>query len=324
MDWFCATTDRILHRDNVNPDEPFQPVLAQLKEKILALYTAILLYQMKSVCYYFRHPSFNFVLQLAKWDDWDGALDGVKRAEIQLKVDFDLHIKANANEYLKNLSESADKMRANLGNIDQTLEMFIDFQMKWHQGDKNLQCLRQLCVVNPRDDMTSIETEKEKPLKVVYEWFLSSKEFDAFTGWGGFGPSSCRLLSVVGKPGTGKTMLMMGIIRELANRPATLAPSLAYFFLQGTGTKRLNTAAATLRSLIWMLLVQQPGLIPHLQSESENSKVFFTDDNVFYALSKVFENMLKDPLLSPVYLIIDALDECDETVPGVNELIELI
>jgi hypothetical protein len=74
-----------------------------------------------------------------------------------------------------------------------------------------------------------------------------------------------------------------------------------------------------------MLLVQQPYLISHLQRAYETSKaIFFADENVFYALSTVFENMLLDPLLSPAYLIVDALDECDETKPGVNELIGLI
>lgn len=35
----------------------------------------------------------------------------------------------------------------------------------------------------------------------------------------------------------------------------------------------------------------------------------FKDNNTFIALSEVFENILKDPRLSPVYLTVDVLDE---------------
>jgi hypothetical protein len=129
-------------------------------------------------------------------------------------------------------------------------------------------------------------------------------------------------LWIKGHAGTGKTMLLIGIIRELSGQPAKLTPDLSYFLCQGTGPKELNTATATLRSLIWMLLLQQPDLIEHLRSEYEYSGAsLFTDEDAFSALSSAFEGMLKDPQLSSVYFIVDALDECDE---GLETLVRLI
>ena len=110
-------------------------------------------------------------------------------------------------------------------------------------------------------------------------------------------------------------MLLIGIIRRLSDQPAKLASTLAYFFCrsQSRTTRALNSATATLRSLIWMLLLQQPSLIEHLLSKCETSGAsLFSGENAFRALSGAFESMLKDPQLSPVYFVVDALDECDE------------
>jgi hypothetical protein len=112
--------------------------------------------------------------------------------------------------------------------------------------------------------------------------------------------------------GIGKTMLLIGIIRQLSDQPAMLFPNVSHFFCQGTDDKTHNGATAILRSLVWMLLVQQLHLISHLRSNYKNKgRSLFSDGNALVAMSCVLESMLKDPGLSPVYFIVDALDECD-------------
>ncbi|RYO78031.1 hypothetical protein DL764_010155 [Monosporascus ibericus] len=216
-------------------------------------------------------------------------------------------------------------METRLGDIHQTLQDFIALQTTMRTDDENMACLRALYVVNPQDDMARIEGNKDKLLYDAYEWILRTAKYAAFRTWADSDLPSCRLLWIKGHAGTGKTMLLIGIIRELSKQLAAFAPSLSYFFCQGTGTKKLSSATAALRSLIWMLLVQQPHLISHLQNAYKQSGMaLFNDGNEFYALKRVFENMLKDPGLSAVYLVIDALDECDRTKPGLGELIQLI
>ncbi len=120
-------------------------------------------------------------------------------------------------------------------------------------------------------------------------------------------------------------MLTMGIIRELSARLAVLTPSLSYFFCQGTDTKKLNSVTAALRSLMWMLLVQQPHLVSHLQNAYKPSGAdLFKGENEFFALRRIFKNMLGDPNLSSVYFIVDALDEFDRAIPGLGDLLDLI
>jgi hypothetical protein len=170
-----------------------------------------------------------------------------------------------------------------------------------------------------RSDGT-IERKKDKLLDEAYKWIFLRKEYTAFTNWDE--SNSPRLLWIKGLPGTGKTMLLIGIIRELESQPSLLASSLSYFFCQGTGDQNLATATAALTSLMWLLLLQQPHLLTHLRSKYEKAgPSLFSDRNAFDALSGVFKNMLKDPQLSPTYLIVDALDEFNQ---GLTELVDLI
>jgi NACHT domain len=126
---------------------------------------------------------------------------------------------------------------------------------------------------------------------------------------------------VKGHAGTGKTMLLIGILRELSSQPTKLAPNISHFFCQGTD-KALNSATATLRSLLWVLLVQQPHFISHLRSKHRYAgSSLFKGANAFIALSEAFKSILNDPHLSPVYFIVDALDECEQGLPDLIQLI---
>ena len=77
-----------------------------------------------------------------------------------------------------------------------------------------------------------------------------------------------------------------------------------------------------LRGLIYQLLVQQQSLISHLREQYDNAgPQLFEDVNAFVALSNIFTKMLHDSRLTRVYLVIDALDECES---GLLQLLDLI
>lgn len=116
-------------------------------------------------------------------------------------------------------------------------------------------------------------------------------------------------------------MLLMDIIRELTSQSAKLAPKVSYFFCQDTD-HALNNATATLRSLVWLLLVQQPYLIQDLQwKHNRAGPSLFQGDGAFIALADVFKSLLYNPDLSPAYFIIDALDECEQGLAEPTKLI---
>ncbi|KAF1969492.1 hypothetical protein BU23DRAFT_557525 [Bimuria novae-zelandiae CBS 107.79] len=321
MDWYCTLSEHLLKKDRV--DDSLGSILPQLKARIIALYKALLLYQMKSVCSYYRHQGLGFLRSLANWDDWDADLKAVTDAEENLLNDWDKYDKLKAESLRSELVKLAEGIVGMLGDIHQTLQDFVDLQKTIRRDDMEATCRRELRVVDPHHDMERIERSKDELVDDAYRWILHTEEYTEFTNWYDNRPngSPCRLLWVNGPAGTGKTMLMIGIIRELSRLPVALTPKLSFFFCQGTDTD-LNNATAVLRSLIWLLLLQQPGLISHLlQKYIESGDALFKDRNAFYALSEAFQNMLKDPDLSPVYFAVDALDECEQ---GLADLIKLI
>jgi N-terminal domain of NWD NACHT-NTPase/NACHT domain/WD domain, G-beta repeat len=326
MDWYCVLTDHLLN--NVNEDNIAngggspKSVRKQLEQRVVELYKAILMYQMKSVCSYYWNQYKEFFLDLVDLKDWDGARTNVENAEKTLKEDWEQHRKVQAMDLWGNLVKLTEKSQILLVGIGQTLKDVIALQEVMRMDDENQKCLHDLRVVSPQDDMVRIEQEKEELLDDAHEWIFEDKKYAAFTNWDESHLPPCRLLWVNGGAGTGKTMLLIGIIRKLSFQSAVFAPTLSYFFCQSQGKTDLplNNATATLRSLIWMLLIQQQDLIKHLQTDYKHSgRNIFTDMNAPFAMRRVFEKMLKDA--RPVYFIVDALDECDE---GLEDLIKLI
>lgn len=320
MDWYCALTKHLLDENNSNE---FSPVLNQLENRVRELYKALLLYQMKSVCSYYRNQSLVFLRAMLSLDDWDGDLGLVITAEAAVQDDAAQYSQELTKSSLGALVKRAKDMEERLGDIHQDIRDFILLQKDARKDDIESECRRDLRVVDPQHDMERIEKSKDELLNDAFKWILRTPEYAAFTSWDDAGSDypPRRLLWIKGYAGTGKTMLMIGIIRQLSSQPATIAPGVSFFFCQGTDTA-LNNATAVLRSLIWLLLLQQPRLISHiLQKYKDSGAGLFKDKNAFYALSEAFRNMLKDPLLQPVYLAVDALDECAEDRP---ELIHLI
>lgn len=177
------------------------------------------------------------------------------------------------------------------------------------------QCLADLRVTDPRDDKMRIEATKGGLLQGAYRWILAHDDFRRWRN-----DPDCHLLWFKGDPGKGKTMLLCGIINELGVLEDSKNP-IAYFFCQATDI-RLNSATAVLRGLIYMLIDQQPSLISHVRKKYKHAgKQLFEDANAWEALSEIFASILQEPGLQDIYLIIDALDECQHNLPRLLKLI---
>ncbi|CAG9950570.1 unnamed protein product [Clonostachys rosea f. rosea IK726] len=180
----------------------------------------------------------------------------------------------------------------------------------YHTNDS---CLADLRSTDPRDDKTRIERTKGGLLEDSYRWILNNDNFQQWRN-----DEQSRLLWIKGDPGKGKTMLLCGIIKELKKQTANLV---SYFFCQSTDS-RINNATAVLRGLIYLLVCEQPLLIPHVRKKYDQAgKALFVDMNAWVALSEIFANILQDPNLDSTFLIIDALDQCVSDLPHLLDLI---
>ncbi|RYP20313.1 hypothetical protein DL765_002876 [Monosporascus sp. GIB2] len=277
MDWYCALTEHLLDKNNITASNKSQAILHQLERKVVELYKALLMYQMKSVCSYYRNQGLVFLRGMLYLDEWDGDLKLVTGAEATIRDDAGQYYQEQTRTFLGELVGHAEEMEMRLGNIYQALRDFISSQKDARRDDTESACRRDLRVVDPQHDMERIETSKDTLLDDAYKWILRTPEYNAFTNWDDSGPDGTprRLLWIKGYAGTGKTMLMMGIIRQLSEQP----------------------------------------------KYKESGPNLFGDKNAFVPLSEAFRNMLRDPLLAPVYFAVDALDECAQ---GRSELIKLI
>ncbi|KFH44826.1 Vegetative incompatibility protein HET-E-like protein [Hapsidospora chrysogenum ATCC 11550] len=174
------------------------------------------------------------------------------------------------------------------------------------------QWLNALVSSDPSDDKTRIENNKGGLLKDSYNWVLDHRRFKAWLD-----DDQVRLLRIIGAAGMGKTMLLCGIIdhlRELSKERRFVS----YYFFRGDISSTRNATAA-LRGLAYLIVHRQPALISHLRDKLHvpNSSRF--DD--WEAMSKILRGILRDPSLPPVYLVVDALDECET---GVAKLLDFV
>ena len=166
--------------------------------------------------------------------------------------------------------------------------------------------------------MTRIKLSKDSLLKDSYVWILDNP---AFIDWRD--NNDTQLLWINGDPGKGKTMLMIGLIEELLGQLKARPSSgiLSYFFCQGTDS-RLNNAVSILKGLIYQLADQHPALIRHLQKRYDSRERKFSEDTgSLCVLWTILSDMLHDSSLARVYLMVDALDECDSEL---SQLLDLI
>jgi hypothetical protein len=119
-------TEHLLHKDNIKIEkESFEPIQRQLEATVVTLYKALLMYQIKSICSYYRNQDVVFLRSLVNLDGWDGDLKSVTEAEVALQKDSDQYNNQHAKSLLGHLVNSAKGRQSLLRDIRQDLRDFI-------------------------------------------------------------------------------------------------------------------------------------------------------------------------------------------------------
>ncbi|KAL7942645.1 hypothetical protein V8C42DRAFT_331538 [Trichoderma barbatum] len=294
IEWYWEQATQIF--DDSQGDHRFNGPQQALQRAFVDFYKTLLRFQMKSICNYYRHWGIVSLRDFVKLDDWDDSLNSIQEEDASLC--------RKITEFLNLESES--HLRA--------IALQNKAQQRYQRMQEDQQCLRDLRITDPRADRSRIENAKGGLLQESYHWILENPQFQAWRN-----KDDNRLLWLSGDPGKGKTMLLCGIVQELMQQPA---PSLLTFFFCQATIPTINNHIAVLRGLIWLLADQHPSLIPYIRRSYDTAgKSLFDDGNAWYALSEIFTNMLCDKELPPIYIVIDALDEC---ITGRTELLHLI
>jgi len=303
MEWYWNLS-RLLLDENMSK-ECLEGSRLDLENAVTQLYAKLLLYQMRSVCYYHRNRFATWMRDLVKLEDWSGTLSDLQAAERALQQDCLQYNTIEIRNRLSTIADAAAAQQRKLDNIDSAIREQTTQQATFHKTDADASCIRALRTTDPRDDKVRIEAFKGGLLKGSYRWVLDNAAFQQWRN-----DSNGQLLWIKGDPGKGKTMLLCGIIDELQNTIGSTA-TISYFFCQATNVK-INNATAVLRGLLYMLISRRPKLIKHVhQRYAEAGTSLFEDANAWVALTEIFVHVLQDLSLdTTTYMLIDGLDEC--------------
>ncbi|OPB43187.1 hypothetical protein A0O28_0088230 [Trichoderma guizhouense] len=303
MDWYWHLAE-LLSDDNRDRSAP-NSLRLQMEKHIVDLYQKLLLYQMKSVCRYYRRHGPAIWRDAIKADNWTDQLDDIRNAEATVQEDVRIFNALEIQKRLGELDSASQVLQGEMKDIWPTIKKYI-------LSEKEEQCLKDLRVTDPRDDKSRIEDTNGGLLQGAYGWAIKHGDFIAWRD-----DTTNHMLWIKGDPGKGKTMLLCGIIDELQRQ--NIKP--CYFFCQASDP-RLNSATAVLRGLIYLLVDTNRQLLSHIQEKYDQAgAALFQDSNSWVVLSQIFTKLLKHPSLDGQVFIIDALDECQKDLERLLGLI---
>ncbi|KAI9437175.1 hypothetical protein H4582DRAFT_332520 [Lactarius indigo] len=165
---------------------------------------------------------------------------------------------------------------------------------------------------SPPDPSTNHNIAGDRQHEGTAEWFLESDQFETWKLTG-------SLLWIHGKPGSGKSILCSAIINDVTTLCKAGSASMAYFYFDFRDIDK-----KVRRNLLPSLLVQLStrsnafcDIFSRLYEAHDNGARQPSDK----ALTQCLKEMLTLPDQGPIYLILDALDECPDTsdVPSARE-----
>jgi hypothetical protein len=149
-----------------------------------------------------------------------------------------------------------------------------------------------------------LKENKDKLLHKSIDWILKDPQYLSWRD----GDDVC-LLWIKGGAGKGKTMMSIGLIDRLS-RGDDVSTVVTYFFCQNADHE-LNTFAAIIKGLILGLVNQQKELKESLRCRWDTMNERFSEDVTSWrTLWDIFLEMLEHCKCKRVYIIVDALDEC--------------
>ena len=158
-----------------------------------------------------------------------------------------------------------------------------------------------------------------KALDGTCEWLFRQAEYIAWTDLK-LSNQQSGLLCIKGKPGAGKSTLMKMMIKQVESGEHEKGATVLRFFFNSRSNTRLEvTTQGLFRSLLCQLLQQDKNLLQGFLPFYRRKVYMHGTDWEWYAeeLKDCFWNMCMEQRRKPLFLIIDALDECDGTDLGV-------
>ncbi|KAN0136449.1 hypothetical protein V8E53_005817, partial [Lactarius tabidus] len=249
------------------------------------------------------------VIGQTKLDDGLKKLDKLTNEEVAMASAQLLRVTHNINENIKAVDRNVRTMANVISAISdfdcsdgnaaaKEVKSIVD-DMKRNQLRESLrkwQC--------PPDPSTNHHIVGDRQHEGTAEWFIDSDQCHEWKADG-------SLLWIHGKAGSGKSVLCSAIINNVTTLSKSGSASMAYFYFDFRDVDKQSR-----RNLLSSLLVQLStcsnafcDILSRLYSAHDNGARQASNND----LTQCLKDMLTLPHQRPVYLIIDALDECPNT-----------
>ena len=269
-----------------------------LRETTVKLYKAILEYQATAVCQFRRNTVVQLARNLATVDDWSAiiaTIDSADKACEQFMTVLDSDTQQayahRLEEILKQQDQKLDKLLADSASSQVEIESQgqVEEMFKCHQ-------------IFRTSDYEGHKARNPDRMPGTCHWLLDHPQYHDWRD------SNCSsLLWISGDPGSGKSVLSKFLVDQ-AFPPASYTT--CYFFFKDDNSEQRDSKYAVC-ALIHQLFAYKPGLLEHaLSAVRENGDKV---QQLFHTLWTILLGALTDPSAGHVILILDALDECEES-----------
>lgn len=166
------------------------------------------------------------------------------------------------------------------------------------------ECLAALFLKDARDPR---EVAANQRCEGTNDWIFDVKIFRRWEQ-----NESQSLLWILGGPGCGKTVLSTSIINHFEGpvRVGLRDEQVAFYYWDDKNELQ-NKAITMFRSILWQLLRQTQTLFQHILDDFElqGSRLFESTQS----LTRILFNILRDPQLPTLHIVLDGLDECHDS-----------
>ncbi|KAI1821303.1 hypothetical protein F4861DRAFT_475858 [Xylaria intraflava] len=291
-------------------------LVMEAKNQIVILYRHILEFQIRSVLRFYRSRVSTYIHDVLPTDKWEQMRLEIEKDEgivnenlrqineftsIQKLQSLDRTTRDKLEEVRLLLSVSKEQLRVaedHLGVAKKTLEI-QEHEAKRMLSDRQKACLQLFRLTSSSKDITYewYKDRIESRVAGTCEWFLKHENFQRWLEQDS-GP-----LLVSADPGCGKSVLAKYLVDEGLPRQ-----TICYFFFKDHDQ---NTVRQALCALLHQLFKQNLSLLEHATNQFDQDGQGLIDSAK--SLWTVFRNAVQDPRAGPLIIVLDALDECDET-----------
>ncbi|KJK66021.1 ANK ankyrin repeat protein [Aspergillus parasiticus SU-1] len=264
-------------------------MLGEFQDTLVSIYSKILEFQARAVCYVHRHSASQLLRNIFKWDGW-----------AELLQDFETSQKSlDRFTSLIGYSELAQRLEEIL-NTSRERDIWTTTSAQDERVKRFLNLLY-TCPYKDRKD------RNHKHVPGTCQWFTSHPKFKDWQQRGN--TDFPGLLWVSADPGCGKSVLTRYIVDDLLLN--TIDRAVCYFFFKDDFPDQ-RSATGALSVILRQIFIAQPQLLRDAvldKLDTDGEKLVQSFSELWNILTSVSAN----PKAGEIICILDALDECQDS-----------